>query len=63
MKTLFKKRTTLEDGIAPDAKYFHRVQTAGVFSDASREPHYAVAESRAFERNFTRGYEDRYQAS
>jgi len=35
---------TPEDRIASDANYFHRIQTTRKFSNASYEPHYAIAE-------------------
>jgi len=41
---LCKKQTTLEDRIASDTNYFHRIQTTRKFANASYEPHYAVAE-------------------
>jgi len=44
VKALCKKQTTLEDRIASDRHYFHRIQTTGKFAYASYEPHYAVAE-------------------
>ena len=44
MKALCKKQTTLEDRIASDTNYFHKIQTERKFANASYEPHYAVAE-------------------
>jgi len=41
---LCKKQMTLEDRIASDTNYFHRLQTKK-FANASYEPHYAVAET------------------
>ena len=42
---LCKKQTTLEDRIASDTNYFHRIQTKKKIAKASYEPHYAVAET------------------
>jgi len=39
-----KKQTTLQDRIASNINYFHRIQTSRKFANASYEPHYAVAE-------------------
>jgi len=41
VNALFKKQTTLEDRVGPDAKYFPSMQTARKFAYASCEPHYA----------------------
>jgi len=43
---LCEKQTTLEDRIASDTNYFHRIQTTRKFANASYEAHYAFAESR-----------------
>jgi len=44
MKALCKKQTTLQDRIASDTNYFHRIQTKRKFAYANYEPYYAVAE-------------------
>jgi len=44
MTAFCKKQMTLEDRIASDTNYFHRIQTTRKFANESYEPHYAVAE-------------------
>jgi len=48
VKALCKKQTTLEDRIASDTNYFHRIQTKRNCANASYEPHYAVAETHQY---------------
>jgi len=55
VKALCKKQTTLEDRIASDTNYFHKIQTKRKFADASYEPHYAVAGTSDFSAHFQDG--------
>ena len=51
-----KKQTTLEDRIASDTSYLHKIQTTRKFANASNEPHYAVAKTHLIFYTFARWF-------